>query len=316
MSYDVVVIGEPLLEFAAAEPLTEAVTFTLGFSGDALNAAVAAAAAGARTALLTRLGTDELADRLVAFLAARGVDTALVRRVAGRQTGGYVLGADPAGVRGFAYLRAGSAATTLDPSDLDPGVLGSTKALLFGGIVAGLSESCASTVRAAARLVRASGGQVVYDPNFRPRLTAAERAAALFAALAPDLTVALPSAPADTSALFGCVDAVEAAEHVHRLGVPYAVVTRGADGMRVSDRGAGVDLPVVPAPVVVDATGAGDCFAGTLTARLALGDPLLDAARLASAAASLALGGRGGTGLIPTLTQSRTHLSTPTPTPR
>ncbi|GHJ44405.1 2-keto-3-deoxygluconate kinase [Catellatospora sp. TT07R-123] len=313
MTHDVVVVGEPLLEFAAAEPLTDAVTFTLGFSGDALNAAVAAAAAGARTALLTRLGTDELSDRLVAFLAARGVDTSLVRRVGG-QTGGYVLGADPAGVRGFAYLRAGSAATTLEPSDLDPDVLSSAKALLFSGITAGLSPSCADTVRAAARLVRGSGGHVVYDPNYRPRLTTAERAAALFAELAPDLTVALPSAPADTAALFGCTDAVEAAARVHRLGVPYAVVTRGADGLRVSDRGAGLDLPVVPAPVLVDATGAGDCFAGTLTARLALGDTLLDASRLASAAASLALGGRGGTGLIPTLTQTRTHLTT-TPTP-
>ncbi|MBV1853099.1 sugar kinase [Catellatospora tritici] len=308
MSYDVVVVGEPLLEFAAAEPLTEAVTFTLGFSGDALNAAVAAAAAGARTALLTRLGTDELADRLVAFLAARGVDTALVRRVGG-QTGGYVLGADPAGVRGFAYLRAGSAATTLDPSDLDDEVLGATKALLFSGITAGLSESCARTVRAAARQVRQSGGHVVYDPNFRPRLTTAERASALFAELASDLTVALPSAPADTSALFGCVDAATAAGHVHRLGVPYAVITRGADGLYLSDQGRGLDLPVVPAPALVDATGAGDCFAGTLTARLALGDGLLDATRLASAAASLALGGRGGTGLVPTLAQTRAHLT-------
>ncbi|WP_269087507.1 hypothetical protein [Rathayibacter sp. VKM Ac-2630] len=38
-----------------------------------------------------------------------------------------------------------------------------------------------------------------------------------------------------------------------------------------------------------------------------LGDPLADAARLAAAAASLVVGGRGGTGLVPTLAQTRAH---------
>jgi sugar/nucleoside kinase (ribokinase family) len=84
MGCDVIVIGEPLLEFSATRPLTEATTFELSFSGDALNAAVAAAAAGARTALLTRLGRDELSDRLVGFMAERGVDPALIRRADGR----------------------------------------------------------------------------------------------------------------------------------------------------------------------------------------------------------------------------------------
>ena len=69
-------------------------------------------------------------------------------------------------------------------------------------------------------------------------------------------------------------------------------------------------IPSVPAPAVVDQTGAGDAYVGTLTARLVLGDDLVTAARLAAAASSLVVGGRGGTGLVPTLAQTRAHLAT------
>jgi 2-dehydro-3-deoxygluconokinase len=303
MTYDVVVVGEPLLEFSAAQPLTTATEFRLSFSGDALNAAVAAAAAGAKTALLTRLGRDELSDRLVAFLAMREVDTKLVRREAG-QTGGYVLGADPHGTREFAYLRAGSAATRMQPSDVDF----SAKAVLLSGITAALSPSCAATVLHAAQVVREAGGIVVYDPNFRPRLTTSDSAAAFFRSIAPSVTVAIPSSPADTQPLFGLADARTAAVAVRSFGVGAAVVTCGEEGVFVSTSDSHTTVPVVPAPRIVDATGAGDCFAGTLTARLALGDDLLNSVRLAMSAASLSLGGQGGTGYVPTLTESREHL--------
>jgi 2-dehydro-3-deoxygluconokinase len=307
MTYDVVVVGEPLLEFSAAQPLTSATEFRLSFSGDALNAALAAAAAGAKTALLTRLGRDELSDRLVAFLAMREVDTKLVRREAG-QTGGYVLGADPSGTREFAYLRAGSAATRMQPSDVDEAGLAGARSVLLGGIAAALSPSCAATVLHAAQVVREAGGIVIYDPNYRPRLTTSDSAAAFFRSIAPSVTVAIPSAPADTQALFGLADPRTAAVAVRSFGVGSSVITCGEQGVFVSTSDSHTTVPVVPAPRIVDATGAGDCFAGTLTARLALGDDLLNSVRLAMSAASLSLGGQGGTGYVPTLTESREHL--------
>ncbi|MFB9837417.1 PfkB family carbohydrate kinase, partial [Actinoallomurus acaciae] len=95
---DVVVIGEPLVEFSAATPLTSADTFRLSFSGDALNAAVAAAAAGAHVALVTRTGEDEFGERLIAFAEAHGVDTRWMWRGPGH-SGAYAVGADPAGER-------------------------------------------------------------------------------------------------------------------------------------------------------------------------------------------------------------------------
>ena len=76
--------------------------------------------------------------------------------------------------------------------------------------------------------------------------------------------------------------------------------------LRGRDRGAAADarcarrhfVPAAPVPAIVDATGAGDAFAGTLAARLALGAELLDAVGDGVAAAARSLGGRGGTGWI------------------
>ena len=83
-------------------------------------------------------------------------------------------------------------------------------------------------------------------------------------------------------------------------------VTCGEDGV-LADLG---DGPLAPAAAcaprsVVDTTGAGDVLAGTTAARLALGDPLLEALHLGMAAATLSLAGAGGTGRLATLVQSR-----------
>ncbi|WP_432949256.1 hypothetical protein ACQPXM_15930 [Kribbella sp. CA-253562] len=55
---------------------------------------------------------------------------------------------------------------------------------------------------------------------------------------------------------------------------------------------------------------AASAAAGAKTARLVLGDKLLGAVRLGVAAASLSVGGLGGTGHVPTLDQIQAHAAT------
>jgi 2-dehydro-3-deoxygluconokinase len=103
---------------------------------------------------------------------------------------------------------------------------------------------------------------------------------------------------------------VEACTTLRGLGIQAVALTRGEGGILLDDGGRLTDVPVIPAPRVVDQTGAGDSFAGTVTARLALGDELPDAVRLGVAAASLSVGGLGGTGHIPSLEQTKAHAAT------
>lgn len=301
--FDVVVVGEILVELVSDVPLTDGAALTLGVSGDVVNAAAAAAAAGARTALLARIADDELGDVIEERLRALGIDTALVRRVAGQQ-GAYLVHADPLGGREFVYLRRGSAGSTLSPEDVAAAGLESVGAVLTTGVTAALSQSARDAVLELAHRAR----RLVYDPNHRPRLTTAAEAAGVLRAVAPRAHVVTPAAPGETSALLGTDDPHQAARIIRGLGAEAAVVTRGADGVVVADADGVRELPAVPAPRLVDQTGAGDSLAGTLTARLVLGDDLDDAVRLGTSAASLVLGGRGGTGHVPTLAETRAHL--------
>ncbi|WP_248960333.1 sugar kinase [Sphaerisporangium perillae] len=298
---DVVVIGEPLVEFSASAPLTEADTFHLSFSGDALNAAVAAAAAGAHVALVTLVGEDEFGERMIRFAASRGVDTRWMRTGTG-STGAYAVGADPGGERAFGYMRACSAASRMGPSDVADAPLAETSVLLVSGVTAALSASCAHAVRHAAEIVHAAGGNVVYDPNFRSRLTTAERAAGMLADIAPHTALVTPSCPGDSLALLGTADPAEAVQACLRLGARSVAVTRGPEGVLLCEGqgGPAVEIPAVPARAIVDQTGAGDAFAGTVAARLAAGASLRDAVRAGTAAAAISLEGQGGTGRVAT----------------
>jgi 2-dehydro-3-deoxygluconokinase len=128
-SFDVVVVGEPLVQLTATTELRDGAPLSLGFSGDALNAAAAAAAAGARTALVARVPDDELGSAMAARIEQLGVDTSHIRRVAG-QHGLYLQHTDPSGTRQFLYARSGSAGSQLCPDDLPSAILRNVRIVL------------------------------------------------------------------------------------------------------------------------------------------------------------------------------------------
>ena len=304
-AFDVVTLGEVLIEVSTLEPFGHDVPARLAVSGDALNVAAAAAAAGAHVGLVAVLPDDELGQAIAARVSALHVATDLLLFRNGQQ-GVYLVHSDPHGEREFAYARAGSVGSTLGTEDLPADVIAHAGAVVASGIACAISPTTKDAVLAAARLAR----RFVYDPNYRPRLTTADAAARTLLDLAPYGWLVTPSHPGETSALLGADSALSAATRLRELGVQNVAVTCGAAGVQL--RGPDVEawIEAAPAPSVVDQTGAGDAYVGTLTARLVHGDDLLWAARQAGAAASLMVGGRGGTGYVPTLEEVRTHLTT------
>ncbi|MBY3989338.1 sugar kinase [Rhodococcus fascians] len=302
--FDVVLLGEPLVEVSTTETFRHGAGAVLGVSGDVVNAGAAAAAAGASVALIARVSDDELGDAVCRRIRELGIDDTYIRRVPGQQ-GVYFLHIDPEGNRQFSYARAGSVGSQLDVADLPEGVIEHAGAVLGGGIAAALSPTAARTMLQAAQ----RSGRFVYDPNFRPRLTTADQARDFLQEIAPCCEVMVPSAPSEIELLLGTDDPVSAAVALMGWGARSVVVTQGSEGSSIFTEEGRSHQPVIPALEVIDQTGAGDVFAGTLTARLALGDDLREAAALAAAAASLSVGGRGGTGLIAPLSEIRRHRS-------
>jgi 2-dehydro-3-deoxygluconokinase len=301
-AWDIVVIGEVLGEFAGPNPFAQGVDARFGVSGDALNVAAAAAAAGARVALAAVLPDDDLGSAVVDRVRELGISDALLRRRPG-SLGLYLVYSDPVGAREFFYARSGSAGSTLSPSDLDPAAIRGAGAVVASGIAGALSPSARAALLSAAVDAR----RFVYDPNFRPGLTSGRAAAALLAEIASRSFLITPSSPNETDALVGTTDPLDAARRVRAMGAQNVAVTCGSLGVQLVGESE-TWIEAVPAPRVVDQAGAGDAFLGTMVARIVLGESIEDAARSGSAAASLAVGVAGAASSIATWDEVRAHL--------
>jgi 2-dehydro-3-deoxygluconokinase len=109
--------------------------------------------------------------------------------------------------------------------------------------------------------------------------------------------VFLPSED-EVKPLMGADDSLAVLDWAQQLGARHVVLKRGAQGAVVRTGAQQFDI-AGHAVQRVDATGAGDCFAGNLLTRLAKGDGWLEAAQYANAAAALSVQGYGAVAPLP-----------------
>ncbi len=294
-AFDIVAIGEPLIEFNQARAADPNV-YVQGFGGDTSNMAIAAARLGARVGYITRLGADGFGRMLLDLWAREGVDASGVAIDGEAPTGVYFVTHGAHGHQ-FSYRRAGSAASRMRPETLPLALLRATRLLHVSGISQAISASACDAVFAAIAAARGAGALVSYDPNVRAQLWPLARARAIVLATLPHCSWCLPSAD-DARILFENAAPDAAVDACHRAGAPGVVLKQGPLGCLVSD---GRRREHVPGQAVhcVDATGAGDCFDGAFAARLLAGDDPFAAARYANAAAALATMGFGAVAPLP-----------------
>jgi 2-dehydro-3-deoxygluconokinase len=297
---DIVALGEAMLEFNQtqgqahdAPPL-----YLQGFGGDTSNAAIAAARAGARVAYLSRLGTDRWGDRLMDLWQQEKVATHTVLRDAQAPTGMYFVSHDAQGHH-FSYARAGSAASRMQPQDLRHWAdsIAQSQWLHLSGISLAISASACDTAFAAMQHARSSGTRVALDSNLRLSLWPLAQAQACIRQAVGLCDLFLPSLD-DMTALTGLTQAADIIAWSHTQGAAQVVLKLGGDGALASD---GQTQRTVPGHTVqaLDATGAGDCFAGNLLARLSAGDDLWTASAYANAAAALSVQAFGAVAPLP-----------------
>ncbi|MET4614232.1 ribokinase [Rhodococcus sp. PvR044] len=243
--------------------------FSTGPGGKGSNQAIAAARAGAEVRFLGAVGDDAFAPELRAALVGAGVDTSLLREAEG-PSGVAVISVDDSGENSIVVV-SGANAALREPTDAELGAIADADLLLSQ------LELPLAAVTAGARHARANGTTVILNPSPAAQL--------------PD-------------ELMACVDVLVVNEtEAAQLGaatlarVPDVVTTLGARGATLRGAG-GLRLRSEPPAVeVVDTTGAGDAFAGTLAASWHLGRKV--ALARACAAGALATT-RAGAGSAPT----------------
>ncbi len=251
------------------------------------------------------IGTDAASQEMADFMAAQGIDTGGLRRVAERTVGLYMISLDGA-ERSFSYWRGQSAARLLadDPGWLST-LLAGRDVIYFSGItLAILSPGARAAFCAALGDARKSGAMVAFDTNLRPRLwedEAAMRAGMLAGASVADIV--LPSFD-EEQILFGDTDPAQTIARYRDGGARVVPVKNGACNLVLWDAAGTRRLPPVPGVTAIDTTAAGDSFAAGFLAGLATGQTPDDAARAAMALAANVVQHRGA--LVPALFNGET----------
>ena len=302
--YDVVALGEAMVEFnqgTPGEPL-----YRQGFGGDTSNAVIAATRQGARTAYLSCVGDDHFGRMLLDLWRTEGVNVDAVLSDSQAPTGLYFVNHGPEG-HAFSYLRAGSAASRMQPQSMDLSAAGETQWFHVSGISQAISANACDTVFAAIETARAAGARISFDPNLRLTLWPLARARATICATIAMTDLFLPSLD-EAVTLAGTDDVPAIFAWCRAHGAQSVVLKSGSKGAWYASPGAEPQLAAANPVKAIDATGAGDCFDGSLLARLAAGDTLADAVRYANAAAALSTLGHGAVAPIPTAAQVRASL--------
>lgn len=300
----IVLIGEGMLELSQADD-----GWRLGHAGDTVNTAIHLARSGHDVAYMTALGCDPFSDDLRSSWRTEGIDTDLVLTDPTKNPGLYAIRTDEAGERSFFYWRENSAARGLFTA---PGIEKALKEaenadLLAYSLIslAILPTEARQALFALCRRVRARGGKVAFDGNYRPRLWPD----AAIAIEARDQAIScadigLPTLE-DETLLSGEMGAAAVADHWNRCGAGEVVVKLGVEGCRLPN---GATLPPPERLSAVDTSGAGDAFnAGYLGARL-MGMAPHDAALQGHRLAGWTVMRRGA---IPPLDETGTKLYAP-----
>ncbi|MEN8196927.1 MAG: sugar kinase [Pseudomonadota bacterium] len=293
-------IGECMIELfedAASGPGTMRRTW----GGDTLNSAVYLArelADGqARVHYVTVLGDDPYSAEMLDGWAAEGIDTGLTERLPGALPGLYTIRVDERGERNFLYWRDHAAARrlfTTEKAEQTLAALAGFDWLYFSGItLAILGAGGREKLMDLCRAVRARGGQVAFDTNFRPRLWPdREEARRVIAQAWRQASVALPTFE-DEAALFGDGNAAATVARLQDAGCGEIAVKRGADPCIVASNGDMAEVAAEPVSRVVDSTAAGDSFNAAYIAARVAGRPPLEAAKAGHVLAAQVIGHRG-----------------------
>ena len=277
----VIAVGECMLEIA-----WDGGGWRLGHGGDTFNTALYLCRLGVPVAYLTALGTDSFSENMRAAWIREGIDVSLVLTDPARLPGLYAIVNDPDGERHFHYWRERSAVRQLFALEgIRAAIERACRAdlLYFSGITLSIfAEPERARLVEIAAAVHARGGQVAFDPNYRPAgWIDASAARTAMEVVAPAVSVAMPTF-ADEAVLFGDASPEQTVERWQRWGVAEVIVKLGARGCLATTGAHRQYLPVAKPVTAIDGTGAGDAFnAAYLASRLAGRTPF-DAARAAN----------------------------------
>jgi 2-dehydro-3-deoxygluconokinase len=281
LKFDLFTFGESLSVFISTD--TDSVLTAHNFervtAGAEVNVAVALSRLGLKSQFFSRFGQDQLGDVMIKDIAAEGVDISTVKRVP-FFTGAMVRNPGKDAPVETTYLRKGSAASTIEPSDIKDEFITDARWVHTTGITCAISESGAKAVAHTLERAKALGVMSSFDLNLRRKLWSDEAAAKTLNPLANNVEF-LIGGESEYEVVFGSKDAKSVLKEANDRGCKIAVMTNGDQPLRYSINGEFGEI-IPPKVNAVDPVGSGDAFTGGTIAGLLSGMDPLDALRQGS----------------------------------
>jgi 5-dehydro-2-deoxygluconokinase len=327
---DLVCIGRTCVDLYAEQEgakLEDVQSFRKYVGGSAANIALNTARLGVRSAMLTRVGEEQMGRFVRRTLEETGVDVSHVSFDPEKLTP-YVLLAIrdiESFPRIFAYGDAADLA--LEEGDVDPGFVASSKALLVTGTPLSRPKARAAT-RKAVGAARAAGTKVVFDLDYRPvfwGVASHEQGGEMFVA-SEEVTRGYGTVLPDCDLVVGTEEEIRIAGgstqtrgallHIRKLSEATIVLKVGAMGALVfpgeipEDIEDGVRVPGFPVEVF-NSVGAGDAFLSGFLSGWLREESLEECLRLGNACGAIVVSRHGCSPAMPTPEELEYFLNMP-----
>jgi 5-dehydro-2-deoxygluconokinase len=316
---DLVCIGRTSVDLYAEQDgskLEDVQSFRKYVGGSATNIAVGTARLGVKSAMLTRVGDEQMGRFVRKTLAENGVDVSQVRSDPEKLTP-YVLLAVRA-IEDFPRLFAyGDAADlAIEEGDVDPEFISSSKALLVTGTPLSRPKARAASVKAI-EAARRGGTKVAFDLDYRPvfwgvasheqggeMFVASEEVTEVYRSVLPDCDlvvgteeeVRIAGGSTDTREALLSIRGLSDATVVLKVGAMGAIVFPGPIPENLED---GVRVPGFPVEVF-NSVGAGDAFMSGFLSGWLREERLEGCLRLGNACGAIVVSRHGCSPAMPT----------------
>ena len=293
--YDVLAVGRSCIDLYAhqiGKSITEVTSYDAYVGGCPTNVIVGSSRLGLRSAILTAVGDDQVAEHVVGFLRRERVDTRFIPTKPGRRTSAVIVTIRPPDDFPLTFYRDNCADDALTIEDVDRAPIEDSRAVFVTGTGLSREPSRTATLWAAEKAQRTPGTAVVFDIDFRP-VWSDDKTFGVAARTLARLTDIVIGTEQEVRAAADQPDTAAAARHLLDLGPAAVVLKRGAAGATIWRSGCPpVDVPPFNVDIL-NTLGAGDAFASGFLFGFLNGWPLERAARFGNASGAIVVGRHG-----------------------
>jgi 5-dehydro-2-deoxygluconokinase len=305
---DVITIGRASVDLYGQQigsRLEDITSFAKSVGGCPANISVGTARLGLRSALLTRVGDEQMGRFIREQLTREGVCVDGLKTDKERLTALVLLSVEDEGVSPMIFYRSDCADMALAPEDIDEAFIASARSIVVTGTHFSRPNSDAAQ-RKAIRIIKAKGGKVVFDIDYRPNLwglaghaegferyVKSDRVSAQLKTVLPDCDL-IVGTEEEIMIASGADDCLGALKTIRSLSSATIVLKRGAMGCIAYDGPISDDLEdgVVGKgfPIeIYNVLGAGDAFMSGFLRGWLGGESLATAATWANACGAFAV---------------------------